>query len=214
MNILPYIERMVDSLINDTRITNEGRLSLKLDTLNQLLKTMERWMSTIRQPETSKNSHNLKPIDAIIARWTELSNATDDDLTEEIIERNSPLTLEDFTDANLQEEAMEEDDECENTEEVEIPRHITLLVTIVQGITHHISAKNLQNKIIVLEAINRAILLLRGYENQYLPLIHQLWLPFIELFNESDDLIWNRSFSMLITLADLAKDFILRRTVQ
>lgn len=113
-------------------------------------------------------------------------------------------------------QVQKEDTEVEVEEEVKpkVPKHIEFVLIILKICLKFISSKKLEDKLLVLETINFGLQIIETYEDELLPLVHLIWYNFAERFKESEALIVDRSFNLLVTLARLSKDFIRQRTLQ
>lgn len=95
------------------------------------------------------------------------------------------------------------------------PEHIKLTVLILQRTLHFLPSKSKETKILSLEILRNGLEVIKDWEDELLPIVHQIWSPLVNRFKEDNDpLIFNLSFQLLITLARLAKDFIRSRTVK
>ena len=57
-------------------------------------------------------------------------------------------------------------------------------------------------------------LILRQWENELLPIVHELWHPLVDRFQNSNPLIVNRAWQLFCCLAEVAQDFIRSRTLK
>jgi hypothetical protein len=99
--------------------------------------------------------------------------------------------------------------------EKKLPLYVEMTVSVLDRCVHFLPSKNREQKLLVLAIIQEGLLILERWENELLPIIHAVWSPFVSRFAEtSDHLVINRSFSLLCTLAQTAKDFIRSRTLK
>lgn len=80
---------------------------------------------------------------------------------------------------------------------------------------HFLPSKDRNRKLLVLEILNRGVEVIKSWEDELLPIAHQIWSPLVGRFREYEDpLIINYSFQLLLTLARLTKEFIRLRTIK
>lgn len=94
----------------------------------------------------------------------------------------------------------------------EPPQHIKLVVLILQRTLHFLPSKSKETKILSLEILQNGLEIIRDFEDELLPIVHQIWSPLVNRFKENDSLIFNLSFQLLMTLGRLSKEFIRLRT--
>lgn len=117
--------------------------------------------------------------------------------------------------AKSKEELMKEIEEPEPEEYKKPvpPLHIRLTVAILGRSLHFLPSKDRIRKLLVLEILNDGLEIIKDWEDELLPIVHQIWSPLVQRFAEfNDPLIINYSFKLLVTLAKLSKDFIRMRT--
>lgn len=99
--------------------------------------------------------------------------------------------------------------------EKKLPLFVEMTVSILKTCVHFLPSKNREQKLLVLAILQEGLLILKMWENELLPIVHAIWSPFVSRFAEtSDHLLINRSFGLLCTLAQTAKDFIRSRTLK
>lgn len=96
----------------------------------------------------------------------------------------------------------------------ELPKEITLTLTILNASLKFLASKRQAEKLIVLRIINEGIEILRHHENELLPFIDGVWRLLAERFLEKDLVIMSESLMLLVTLGRLSKDFIRRRALR
>jgi hypothetical protein len=97
----------------------------------------------------------------------------------------------------------------------ELPLYVEMVVSVLNRCVHFLPSKKREQKLLVLAIVQEGLLILEMWENELLPIVHAVWSPFVSRFAEtSDHLVINRSFSLLCTLAQTAKDFIRSRTLK
>ncbi|KAG7213128.1 hypothetical protein KM043_002445 [Ampulex compressa] len=106
-------------------------------------------------------------------------------------------------------ETAEEEEKLEN-----LPSYVKMVVEVLKHALHFLPSKDVQKSLIAMLTLQDGLPILSQWENQMLPIIHQLWHPLVDRFQEENVLIINRAWQLLQTLAQLSKDFIRNRTLQ
>lgn len=97
----------------------------------------------------------------------------------------------------------------------EIPTHIKMVISVLKHTINFLPSNNLQEKLLSLDILKFGIVLIKDYEDELLPLVHQIWSPLVPRFKETaQPVVINRSFKLLATLAYVSEDFIRRRTMK
>lgn len=99
-------------------------------------------------------------------------------------------------------------------QEEKLPTHVKIIVEIMKGCLHFLPSKNVRTLLMAMETLQAGLPLLVEWENELLPLVHQLWHPLTNRFKDENVLVVNRAWQLLHILADISNDFIKRRTLQ
>ncbi|XP_055617312.1 TELO2-interacting protein 1 homolog [Toxorhynchites rutilus septentrionalis] len=99
------------------------------------------------------------------------------------------------------------------SEEQKLPPHIRITMEILTVNFKYLASSVTDERIVVLGTLNEGIHLLKEHENQLLPLVHQIWFNFAERFADTSPVVIGCAFDLLVSLAELAKDFIRKRTL-
>ncbi|XP_053659080.1 TELO2-interacting protein 1 homolog [Anopheles marshallii] len=114
---------------------------------------------------------------------------------------------------------MDEGDEAENETETEanneekLPAHVKIVLRILTVNFKHLASSNDAERIVALCTLNEGIYVLQRYENQLLPLVHNIWFNLTERFSDRNPAVVSNAFDLLLTMARLAKDFIRNRSL-
>lgn len=167
---------------------------------------VNKWIKDI--PQVEKNEPEIEKkdeIDLLIEYICDKSKKAEEMEEEEEISTDEP-----------QEENEEMETEPEPSENKKpLPRHITMTLSIARHCLNFLPSNDFDKKLIVLEILNESVIILSDYENELLPLVHEIWSPLVTRFERmSDPLIINRSFALLCTLSEVSKDFIRSRTLK
>lgn len=93
--------------------------------------------------------------------------------------------------------------------------YIKITVAILKTSLNFLPSKDRQRKLLVLEILNSGLEVIKDWEDELLPIVHQIWSPLVGRFKEyRDPLIMNYSFQLLMTLARHSKEFIHMRTIK
>ncbi|CAO1436342.1 unnamed protein product [Diamesa hyperborea] len=106
-----------------------------------------------------------------------------------------------------------EDEEVEEEILDQLPDHIVLVLKILNSTTQFFAARNASESVLVHELFLDGLEIIKNYENQLLPLIHQLWYPFTKQFQMNNLIVLQYSFNLLMYIASIARDFIHKRSL-
>lgn len=95
-----------------------------------------------------------------------------------------------------------------------LPKHLEMVKTILYQVSKTLTTKEHIYQIMSLDCLIIGIPLLKDYDDILLPLAHYMWKPLTEKFRQRNMIITIRSLSVLIVLADSAKDFITKRALE
>uniref|UniRef100_A0A182LZ06 Uncharacterized protein n=1 Tax=Anopheles culicifacies TaxID=139723 RepID=A0A182LZ06_9DIPT len=117
-------------------------------------------------------------------------------------------------DADIGDEAENEPETDANMDEEEqLPAHVKIVLRILTVNFKHLASSNDAERIVSLCSLNEGIYVLQRYENQLLPLVHNIWFNFTERFSDRNPAVVSNAFDLLLTLARLSKDFIRNRSL-
>lgn len=104
----------------------------------------------------------------------------------------------------------------ENIEEEnkEPPTHIKLIEDVIKRCLHFLPSKDIPITLLAMQTLDEGLHILANWNDQLLPIVHELWHPLVDRFKESNILITNRAWQLLVTLAKLSQDFIRSRTLK
>jgi hypothetical protein len=120
-----------------------------------------------------------------------------------------------FNDKDIDSGMCNEHDEVNCDGEKKLPLFVEMTVSVLKRCIHFLPGKKREQKLLVLAILQEGLLILEKWENELLPIVHEIWSPFVNRFSEiSDPLVVNRSFGLLCVLAQTAKDFIRSRTLK
>lgn len=97
-----------------------------------------------------------------------------------------------------------------NEEKPSIPLHINITCEIFKRCIHLQSSEDTYLRMLTLETVEQCIIILRDFENELHPLIHEFWSPFLNRFTE--ETFTSKAFNVLLAIAKECGDFIRSRT--
>lgn len=113
------------------------------------------------------------------------------------------------------EEELLEGDDVETYKKPVAPTHINMTVAVLKRTLHFLPSKDRRCKLLALEVLRNGLEVIRDWEDELLPIVHQIWSPLVDRFLEhKEQLIVNLSFQLLVAMARLSKDFIRARTAK
>jgi len=130
-----------------------------------------------------------------------------------------PCPEEGFHDEKFRENDSEENDDDSlsknDSPETEVPYKIKFLRETIKHCRHFISMVAVpQWQLLAMEIVGISIIGLKMEENEVLPLVHQTWQPLKLLFTSNNLFLVEKAFGVLKILANCAKDFIRKRTIE
>ncbi|XP_076766159.1 telo2 interacting protein 1 [Xylocopa sonorina] len=135
--------------------------------------------------------------------------------------------IEKSYEANEMEEQVEQEDDREENEyetdgcyveqEEETkdpPFHIKMIEDVMKHCLHFLPSKEIEKSLIAMSTLQEGLEILVDWENQLLPIVHLLWHPLVDRFNDKNVIIINRAWQLLNVLGRVSKDFIQSRTLK
>ncbi|XP_014259802.1 TELO2-interacting protein 1 homolog isoform X2 [Cimex lectularius] len=121
-------------------------------------------------------------------------------------------------DENIQNEniTVEEMTKGRETEEkIKPPDYVKFTIDILKRSLHFLPSKDKQQQIIVLQILEKGILILSPWEDDLLPITYKIWSPLVTRFSyRNSPLIIHRAFVLLTTLGNTSKDFVRAQTLK
>ncbi|GJQ69256.1 hypothetical protein Trydic_g6398 [Trypoxylus dichotomus] len=214
MDVLPSINDIVEDVLFQSRYCTSGNMASFMKVFNIFTNCLLRWLNI---------KIELPPIKSKAEKEQELKHFEVSNLEEEYTNFGDDImgkTAEEMYEEDMkkkEEEELENNNvsEVEECKKPEPPQHIKLVVLILQRTLHFLPLKNKEVKLLSLEILQNGLEVIRDWEDELLPIVHQIWSPLVNRFKEDNDsLIFNLSFQLLMTLGRLSKEFIRLRTVK
>ncbi|XP_035724341.1 TELO2-interacting protein 1 homolog [Vespa mandarinia] len=95
-----------------------------------------------------------------------------------------------------------------------LPIHIQMIEDVLKRCLHFLPSKDIKQSLIAMLTLEEALPILIKWENQLLPIVHQLWHPLVDRFQDQNILVINRAWQLFCVLAHISKDFIRCRTLK
>lgn len=90
-----------------------------------------------------------------------------------------------------------------------------MLLFILKKSLNFVPAPERSLSLFALDILREGFPVIKYHEDVLLPLVHQVWSPLVNRFKVTNHpLIINKSFKLLVVLADVSKDFIKPRTLK
>lgn len=99
-------------------------------------------------------------------------------------------------------------------EDKKLPTHVTIIVEVMKRCLHFLPSKDVQKSLMAMQTLQEGLLLLVEWEDELLPIVHQLWHPLTDRFDDKNLLVINRAWQLLHVLANVSNDFIKCRTLR
>lgn len=180
-----------------------------LRVFNIFIKCLHRWfdIKTVEEPIKSKLQKRREYEEFKISGMSEANNFSDDIMGKTAEE----MYKEDM--AKKQEELLES--HSEEYKKPMAPMHVNMTVAILKRSLNFLPSKDRRCKILALEVLRNGLEVVRDWEDELLPVVHQIWSPLVDRFVEhKEPLVINLSFQLLTVMARLSKDFIRARTTK
>ncbi|XP_053379957.1 TELO2-interacting protein 1 homolog [Mercenaria mercenaria] len=92
-----------------------------------------------------------------------------------------------------------------------LPHHVTAVKEVMLRCKHIISSRNPRLRLLVLDTISHTCTALKPYQDELLPLIHQIWPSFSLCFADEEKLVIVKALDVLQVIARSAGDFVKHR---
>lgn len=115
---------------------------------------------------------------------------------------------------NVQQEENDSNSEKE-IEQKKLPLHIDITKQILTYSAQFFVGENFNETVLVHEIFIIGLPVLKSHDdNVFLPTVHQMWYPFIKLFQNKNLAILQKSLELLLIIAELSTDFIKSKSLR
>ncbi|XP_056022184.1 TELO2-interacting protein 1 homolog [Ostrea edulis] len=209
-DILPLIDDTVQEILESLDDNYEQEAFLFLSVLYELVKAVNRWYKDSakkgsKDSEDKQLSHNPYRIDgnldvvSYIKEYLHLKKVSEG----EDIENTQD-------DASLEENAQDAD-EMQTDQKKEPPLHVKAVKEIMLRSKHLLSSRNPNIRLLTLDTIAISCQALQSHQDELLPLVHEIWMPFTARFVDQEKHVTKKAVETLVVMADTSRDFICRR---
>ncbi|XP_050465415.1 TELO2-interacting protein 1 homolog isoform X1 [Cataglyphis hispanica] len=220
LDFLPHLKGIVEDVLRQLSMPYHQKDTysfLKIfHTFIACVKILISWEDTkeIIKKEDTQTTNNLS--ETIILSLLEYYKAKkiDENFEDNIEETKSNANVPNF------EELTEETNEdysnlnAEDEKDKKLPIHIKIILEVMKRCLHFLPLKDIHISLMAMQTLQEGLPMLVKWENELLPIVHQLWHPLIDRFNDKNVLVINRSWQLLHVLADISNDFIRNRTLR
>ncbi|XP_014469143.1 PREDICTED: TELO2-interacting protein 1 homolog [Dinoponera quadriceps] len=99
-------------------------------------------------------------------------------------------------------------------EDKELPLHVQIVVKIMKCCLNFLPSYDVQTSLMAMQTLQAGLMILAEWENELLPIVHQMWHPLIDRFNNKNVIVITRAWQLLYVLASVSNDFIRSRTLR
>jgi hypothetical protein len=207
-------------------------LTAYLQIFNTFVWNVQRWIAEDQQKNTSETSEvneakaNMKEVSLLVQellihhKWKLEAGEEEpeDEITEDFSQMYSKPTeeepLNDMEQLNQMEKETDDAEEELDKDVKVIPNYISMTEAVMQRCTHALPSPNKEQQLLAISTLTIGIQVLASHEDQLLPMVHRIWSPLLQRFSPTQDIVVLRhSFELLCTMAQAAKGFLKKRTL-
>lgn len=209
-DILPLIGDTIQEILESLDENYEHEALLFLRVLNELVKAVLRWFkdSAGNNLEKKQQASSEKRIDdkldvvSYIKEYLHLKKVSEGDITE-----NDDTSQYDEQPA----EDIPEDQDMDADQKKDPPLHVTAVKEVLFRCKHLLSSRNPSIRLLALDTIANSCRALQSHQDELLPMIHEIWMPYSARFVDEEKLVTKKAVESLMVMADTSGDFICRR---
>ena len=98
--------------------------------------------------------------------------------------------------------------------EMKIPYFVSMIKDIMRRSLHFLPSQDLTESSLAMSILKEGVFILKDWENELLPTVHELWHPLVERFQNTNPLAVNQAWQLLNYLSHVSRDFIRSRTLK
>lgn len=217
------LEHIVTTLINEMSKVDQS------SNIHAFFQASIYVMTTIQDSSNADPINDLvQPIESGAAdrknyldSWLSILNSTDNIEVDDYVDTSDEANEEHVDGADTQYGETDEAGETEETDEnrVDVPEQeeIPTLVALTKNMMAHtiafFASKDQQIKLAALKCLSIGLDIIKDHENELLPMVHQIWAPFVGQCIEDDNpVVLRYCVRLYLKLATYAKDFINSRS--
>jgi len=207
--VLPLIQDSIDEVMFALDIHQEREQSI-WPVLLALVTAIVKWYPNQLHPVDRVKKSNISDIVD-----EKNHNISKDKVREFFLNYHRQKQQEDIQDSEVPEshdqDKTEENDEMKPHKKPKLPIHHQAALDVLKRCTYFIATDVLRTKLIVLEAITLSLRALQDIQDELLPQVHKIWPAFTRRFAELNPLVVLKATEVLVTMADVCRDFLRRR---
>ncbi|XP_008201481.1 TELO2-interacting protein 1 homolog [Tribolium castaneum] len=212
-NVLISTCDVIQELLYHTYDSHRTNLNSYLQVFKLFIMGLHRWLG-IEMPEEAFKTKKQKQDEFEHFQVSNLEPPIED-FSDEIMNKTAEEMYKEDLEKSKKELEDEINEQPEEYKKPEPPLHIKLTKAILSRCLHFLPSKNQPRQLLVLEILKHGVIILKNWEDELLPIVHQIWGPLVDRFKDfNEPLIINYSFQLLVVLAKLSKEFIRSRTAK
>ena len=215
--VLPLMQDSIDEVLFALDVHQEKEYAF-WPVLLALVKAIVKWFPNTEQQSVCISPHvnNEPPVLNIGENHYSVSH---DDMKEFFInyhkQKHQDLQFDDDGDDDGDDKVLEDNDTGDTADDKTKPKmlssHHQAALEVLKRCTYFVTTNVLKTKLIVLDAIVFSLRVLQDVQDELLPQVHKLWPAFTKRFGESNPLVVLKATEVLVTMADVCRDFLRRR---
>ncbi|XP_048249152.1 TELO2-interacting protein 1 homolog isoform X1 [Haliotis rufescens] len=211
-DILPLVDDTVQEILSclDDHYIEEAAIFVKV--LHELVKAINRWFPWKQKAAQHTVPTDPDPDDQEVNHPPQQS--TSDSIRDFFLDYHRQRVI---ADCDVREEeyadvAADNVDDVEKEEaDIDLPKHVSAVKEVLQRTKHLLASSAPRLRLLVLDVISQAVIALRDWRNELLPLVHQLWQPFSLRFTDGEKLVTIKAIQTLATMCKCCEDFLRQR---
>nr|XP_049693235.1 TELO2-interacting protein 1 homolog isoform X1 [Helicoverpa armigera]XP_049693237.1 TELO2-interacting protein 1 homolog isoform X3 [Helicoverpa armigera]XP_049693238.1 TELO2-interacting protein 1 homolog isoform X4 [Helicoverpa armigera]XP_049693239.1 TELO2-interacting protein 1 homolog isoform X5 [Helicoverpa armigera]XP_049693240.1 TELO2-interacting protein 1 homolog isoform X6 [Helicoverpa armigera]XP_049693241.1 TELO2-interacting protein 1 homolog isoform X7 [Helicoverpa armigera]XP_04 len=235
-SILNYLYGIVqDVLVQSCDKYYEKDLYAYLQVFLTFVECIRKWYNITDAPPKTFTTNTHIDIMSDVTVFVESKETAERLLNQQEFEKESGKSVEEMyrEDVKKKEEDLLDYDDTVTEEKPPPPQYVAVIVAILKRCLNYVSSTQRDNCILALQVLNRGLPALRHQPDELLPLVHRTWGPLASRLGPGsprrgprgprpgingrdgpDAPVMRHAFDLLVTMADLAKDFIRSRAIK
>ncbi|ESO83680.1 hypothetical protein LOTGIDRAFT_169160 [Lottia gigantea] len=212
--IIPLIHDTIQEILESLDDNYEEEILIYLNVLKELVISVNRWFPHKQENQANSKISTDKPhLYDDCQRFEKLSI---EDIEKYFKEYHRNKEIEGNL-SSLGEDVDEDGDEdplvaTDTTKQ--LPYHITAVQQILTRTKHLLSSTNGRHRLQVLQIIQHSVKALKHHQDELLPLLHELWVPFSLRFSDEEKLVTIKAMETLTIIVDNSGEFLMKRVVK
>ncbi|KAJ8672797.1 hypothetical protein QAD02_004057 [Eretmocerus hayati] len=218
MDFLPHLNSIVDDILVQSASNIQRRNATSfLRVFHAFAICIEKLSNNEYSDKTDEFLTAMKaltPAEIIINNIIEFKNAQNESRM-----YDSPAELEEF-DENLLDCAKNDAIDAftgelgQDEENKKPPYFVSMIREIMKRCLHYLPSQDFTESSLSMQTLKKGALILKQWENELLPVIHELWHPLVHRFQSPNPLVINHAWQLLCCIAKVSQDFIRARTLK